>query len=241
MISRKLSILAITLAAASASPGAVVISEVLYNEVGSDTTGEFIEIHNNGTAAVDISNYKIGDEEVNSLAEANPESGGMFQFPAGTSISAGQTMVIAVSATRFSTVYGFNPTFEVGDTDANVPNLTTYAAWDAGGVINMSNSNDQAVLLDDTDQIADAVSWGNTFAFTPGLSASVSDGTSYARLDVTTDTNTAADWATTTAAPAGATWTSFSTPGTVPAAPELPEPAALALFGLAAFVGLRRR
>src|SRR5262245_49639053 len=107
------------------SRGALIISEVCFNEVGSDTTGEWIEIYNNTGSAIDLSNYKIGDEEANggtSLTEA------LYQFPAGASIAPYQVQIIGVSATRFFTVYGFNPTYESGATDGSVPDMTLYAA-----------------------------------------------------------------------------------------------------------------
>jgi hypothetical protein len=203
-------------AIAAPSHAALLISEVCFNEVGSDTTGEWIEIFNNGSSAVDLTNYKIGDEETNggtSTTEA------MFQFPSGASIGPGAVQIVAVSATRFNTVYGFLPTYESSSTDAGVPDLTIYSAWDPdGGQISMSNSNDQAVLLDPLDAIADATSWGNTFAFNPAVDITGNlDGQSIERIDPYSDTNTAADWHLgPTTSPAA----TRSTPGTVPAVPE---------------------
>jgi hypothetical protein len=211
------------------SRAAVVISEILYNEVGSDTAGEWLEIFNNGGAAVDLTNWKIGDEEASGGTGATEA---MFAFPAGTVIAPGEVMVIAVDADRFLTVYGFLPDFELFGSAANnllVPDLTVYGAWDPdGGLINMSNSNDQALLLNPSDAAADAASWGNTFAFNPALSGGTPDGQSYYRLDPYSDTDTAADWALT---PGGG-----STPGIIP------EPAtALTAAGAAATLLLRRR
>ena len=114
---------------------------------------------------IDLTNYKIGDEEASggtSTTEA------LFQFPAGASIAPGEVQIISGGATRFFTVYGFNPTYETAATDAGVPDMTVYAAWDPdGGILNMSNSNDQAVLVDGTDTVIDAAVWGNNFAFNP--------------------------------------------------------------------------
>jgi hypothetical protein len=63
------------------------------------------------------------------------------------------------------------------------------------------------------------VSWGNTFAFVPGLDGGAeSDGQSYERINAYVDTDTAADWRL----------GNPSSPGTVP----VPEPAGLALIAV---------
>jgi Lamin Tail Domain/PEP-CTERM motif len=223
---------AASLAAASRSGAAVVITEVLYNEVGGDVNGEWIEIHNNGATAVDLSDWKIGDEET-SGATSTTEA--MFVFPAGSTIAAGEALVIAVDAGRFFTVYGFLPDFELAGSPTNnaaVPDLSVYAAWDPDGTfINMNNSNDQALVLDAADTIVDAVGWGNTSAFNPGLDPDAElDGQSYYRIDPAGDTDSAADWAVT---PGGA---GAATPGMA-----VPEPSTLLVAGLAGFAIRRRR
>lgn len=210
--------------------GAGVISEVLFNEVGSDTTGEWIEIYNNGTALVSLTDWKIGDEE---QSGATGDTEGMFRFPAGASIGPGEVRIIAISATRFNTVYGFLPHYEVGTggDHASVPNLTVYSPWDpetgTANTINLANTNDQILLLDPVDALIDAANWGNTFHLNPGLGTAL-DGQSYFRPDPSTDTNTAADW---TATPAP----TLSTPGVIP------EPTAASLLGLLGYLGLIRR
>jgi hypothetical protein len=219
--------------AAPAARGAILISEVVYNEVGSDTTGEWVEIWNTGNAPVDISGYKFGDEETSG---GDAESGGMWQFPAGTILAAGDVAVVTVSATRFNTVYGFLPDFETGNTNAGVPEMVAYTAWvNPAEANNMSNTNDQAVLLGPGDEVADALSWGNTFAFDPALGATVLDGQSY-RRKTNVDTNTAGDWEVSPDTGAAAT---RSSPGVVTAA--VPEPGSLAVLALAAGAMLLRR
>lgn len=233
MFQRVNGLAAIAVAVFSGSAQAsLMITEVLYNEVGSNFLGEWIEIYNGTAAPIDLSNYKIGDEETPGQT-GTTES--LFQFPAGASIAAGEVQIIASGATRFAEVYGIAPTYEfsfVGDSstpasdDPTVPNLAVYSAWDSdGNRLNMSNSNDQVLLVDGSDTIIDTVSWGNTFSFNPGLSATVSDGQSYERLAGLPDTNTAADWQL----------GSNSSPGTV----IVPEPAIAASF--LAMVNLRRR
>ncbi len=136
-------------------------------------------------------------------------------------------------------MYGFLPTYETNGSNATVPNLSIYSVWDPdGNTLNMSNSNDQALLLDPSDAVADAVSWGNTFAFDPSLDPNAeADGQSWQRINALIDTNTAADWQLVQSAPQGASWTSPSNPGTV----VIPEPASLSLLALGALAMGRRR
>lgn len=203
---------------------ALVISEVLFNEVGSDTVGEWIEIYNSGPAAIDLTDYKIGDEET-SGGTGTGES--VVRFPAGASIGPGAVQTVAVSAARFETVYGFAPTYELQGTNLAVGQMLAYAAWDPdGGLINMSNTNDQAILMNGSDAIVDAVNWGNTSFLNPGLAQPVDDGRSYERINPLVDTDTANDWQL---GPSNATAALRSTPGVVP----VPEPAAIALAALA--------
>lgn len=210
----------------------LVISEVLYNEVGNNTAGEWIEIYNNGDSALSLDGYKIGDEETKGGTGAGEA---MFAFPLGLSIGPGEVQIIAVDSSVFLANYGFKPTYELAGsgTDATVPDLTVYSLWDGDGtVINMSNSNDQAVLLGPDDSILDAVSWGGTFAFSPGLNADAEgDGQSYYRINPNVDTDTASDWAL------GA----LSSPGVVAVTP-VPEPMTLSLVLVGgACLALRRR
>jgi hypothetical protein len=217
------------------SQAALVLSEVLANEVGGDTTGEWIEFYNTGAAALDLTDYKIGDEEASgqsSLTEL------LVRFPAGASIPAGGVQILAVSATTFFTNYGFNPTYEVNSTDPSVPDMAPYPAWDLdGGVISMSNTNDQAVIVGPSDTVLDAASWGNSFAFNPSLPQPVLDGQSWERINVLIDTDTANDWQL-GPNPSGATAAQRSTPGVA----RIPEPSSLALLaGLGVLGGAIRR
>jgi hypothetical protein len=206
------------LAIAAPAQAGLLITEYVANEAGSDTNGEWIEIYNTGPNAIDLTNYKIGDEEVQNPPSS--ESGGMWQFPAGASIPAYGIQIIGVGSTRFSALYGFDPTYEVLDNKPGVPNMINYTAWsnNPSPAINLANAGDQLLLLDATDSIVDMVSWGNTtFAFNPALAASA-DGAGMQRILPYLDTNTAADWEV----------SNPPTPGTVP----VPEPTSVMLFGV---------
>jgi hypothetical protein len=230
--------IAILFACAIALPsrGGLIISEVCFNEVGSTADGEWIEIYNDTGAAIDLSNYKIGDEE-QSGGTSTTEA--LFKFPAGASIAPGEVQVISGGATRFFTVYGINPTYETAATDPTIPDLTIYSAWDPdGGILNMSNTNDQAVIVDPTDTIIDSTSWGNNFSFNPSVDITGNlDGQSIERIYANVDTNTASDWKLgPTTSPAATRSTPFSVV-------LVPEPSSLVLLigGVLAFVARRQR
>lgn len=84
-----------TLNVTTASLPELVINEIMYNpaEPGTDTA-EFIEIYNNGTTAVDVTNFTL--------------TGGAYTFP-NTTIPAGGYYVVAVNSGQFNNVYGFVP------------------------------------------------------------------------------------------------------------------------------------
>lgn len=214
------------LTAAPSAPAAVLISEILYNEVGGDVTGEWVEVWNNGAAPVDISGYKVGDEETQG---GDGESGGMWQFPDGTVLGPGQVYTVAVSAPRFSEVYGFSPSFELVGAQASdpaVPDMRPYLLWvDPPENNNRANGSDQSILLGPDDSIADMVSWASG-ATDPVLESNELDGQSYERVGPT-DTDTAADWR-------------LGNPSSPNVAP-VPEPAGLAVLGLAGLAVFRRR
>jgi hypothetical protein len=163
----------------------------------------------------------------------------MFQFPSGATIDPQEVQIVAISATRFNAVYGFLPTYETAAAEAGVPDLTLYSAWDPDGTqIAMANGNDQALILDGSDALVDAVSWGNNFAFDPGIDVTTAtrDGQSFERINPNVDTDTAADWRF-GPDPEGGVAAQRSTPGVVP----VPEPTSLALLALGGGTALLRR
>ncbi len=82
--------------AALSAHAQVVINEIHYDPVDVTKQEEFIELHNAGGAAVDISGWRI-------------EDGVDFTFPAGTTIPAGGYRVVAQNLAQFQTKYGFAP------------------------------------------------------------------------------------------------------------------------------------
>jgi hypothetical protein len=167
--------------------GRLYISEVLYDSVGPEPEEEWFEIYNPGGSAIDLSSFKIGDEETSGGNE------GMYKFPEGARIVSGGVIVIAAQASSFQTGYGLDPDFEVVDSDAAIPNLEKYTRW-ASGTIYLSNTGDEVLLLDGTDSFVDVVSWGSSiFAFSPSVKLAGS-GHSLERFPANMDTNMAGDW-----------------------------------------------
>ncbi|MEI2609694.1 MAG: phospholipase D-like domain-containing protein [Candidatus Promineifilaceae bacterium] len=141
----------------------VLISELLYNPPGLDDA-EFIELVNPTSFTLDISNYSLGDAVI-----ADPNAfEDVRRFPVGTTIPANGIIVIATTATGFYTQFGFNPHFEVTNTDPTVPDLIDDPAWgDAAAIIQLSNTGDELILRSANDQTVDALAYGTgTF---PGL------------------------------------------------------------------------
>jgi cardiolipin synthase len=163
-------------------PQNLLVSEVFYDTPGTDSDEEWIEIYNPTASSVDLSNYKIGDEETSSGTE------GMYSFPAGSSIAAGQKITVALKATGFFALYGFNPTYEVINTDASVPDLSVYSAW-SSGTISLANTGDEVLLLDGSDFAVDVVTFES--GSYPGVTAhpGVAVGHSIERSPANQDTN----------------------------------------------------
>ena len=165
----------------------LVISEIMFNPIDSEPGHEWIELFNRSSDSIDLQDFKIGD------SEAQGDLEGMYVFPAGSRIYPGETIVIANQSMLFSQVYGFRPNFELLNSDPEVINLVKYKKW-AGGVINLNNSGDELLLLDQEDDLMDAVSWGDSiFAFNPPA-PKTEDGFSLERKPANTDSNRADDW-----------------------------------------------
>ena len=71
----------------------IVITEILYTADPTNLGGEFLELHNNGSASVEVGNWVITDAVD-------------FTFPTGTSIEAGEYIVVARNKAEAETFYG---------------------------------------------------------------------------------------------------------------------------------------
>lgn len=138
----------------------VLISEVLYDPPGANDDAEFIELVNPTSQPINISNYSVGD-----ALEQNPNGfEDVRRFPAGTIIPPGGTLVIATTATAFHTLFGFNPDFEIIDSDPTVPDLIDDPTWgDPLAFIRLGNSGDEVILRDQHDNVIDVLVYGNGY------------------------------------------------------------------------------
>jgi hypothetical protein len=167
--------------------GRLLISEVLYDPVSSEPDAEWIELHNSGGSALNLTGYKIGDEETQGSGE------GMYIFPDGAQLASGGILIVANQAAEFTSHYGFKPDYELSESDIEVPNLEKYSDW-ATGSMALSNTGDEVLILDEGDGLVDALSWGSsTWAFDPAA-PDVDEGHSLVRYPADQDTDTADDW-----------------------------------------------
>lgn len=137
-------------------PATLLISEFLYDGLTPSSEGdEFIELCNADPEPVDLSGYKIGDEEIRGGGES------MFALPAGLILETGACLVLAESAADFQTRFGFPPALELGS-------LSKYTGWGSGSW-SLSNTGDELLLLGPADQLVDSVAYRNGDYFSLGL------------------------------------------------------------------------
>jgi len=167
-------------------PSPLLITEVYYNTPGSDGDEEWVEIANVGTAVLDLPPYKIGDEETPGGGE------GMVRFPEEATIVPGQAVVVAQTAVAFRHRFGFNPDYEIHDTDPAVPDMRPYLVW-ASGDLALANDGDEVLLLERT-AVRDGLNYGDsTFFFHPAING-VLTGHSIERVPADCATGSAAAW-----------------------------------------------
>ncbi len=88
---------------------AVVINEIQYNPRGESELDEFIELHNTGASAVDLSGWAFTD-------------GVAFVFPEGTSIAPGGFLVVAHDPARIRAAHGLAENAVLGPYDGSLSN-----------------------------------------------------------------------------------------------------------------------
>ncbi len=157
----------------SPSSSPIVINEFSHSGV------EWIELYNSGDTAVSLAGYRL------SLEAASIDSGEYIEFPQGAAIEPGQHLVVAYRASEFRQAYGFNPDYEVIDTDPSVPDVST-----GPGGFTMKPHGDEIILYDNNGDMLDTVyygaSWLSDKASLPAMQPS---GESYQRLTDGYDTD----------------------------------------------------
>ncbi len=99
-----------------AGPAKVIINEILANEPGSSTAGEFVELVNVGGTAIDISGWVIRDS-----------SAVVHTFAAGTTLGAGKAIVVFGSA-------------------SGIPGGTPNAVASSTGSLSLNNTGDTVTV-----------------------------------------------------------------------------------------------
>jgi lamin tail-like protein len=121
--------------------GHLLLSEV----VVAPTGGEFVEIVNPTTAAVDLTHYYLADNgnyyRVPSTSAVTVDSGDfVVKFPAGASIPARGVATIAIDTdANYTTAYGAAPTYSIGS-----HTMTTFVAT---GTPTLTNTGEPIVLF----------------------------------------------------------------------------------------------
>ena len=152
----------------------VVFSEVFYDTPGTDSVEEWIELYNNSLVTVDLSGWKITD---------NNGSGSTYTIPPGYTIAPGTYFTIAVDSTGFTALYGYD-----ADLYGYIPGL--------------NNDGDALILANKSGVEMDAVAWegGSTGGIPAGWGSSTDPsaptGSTIVRTDPAVDTDTYTDWST---------------------------------------------
>jgi hypothetical protein len=144
----------------------VVISEVMYDPVATETGGEAVELYNPTDSAIDISGYLVKTESSASDAV----------IPAGTVLAAHTFYLIADAGW------------------ATLKDNASLANADHEEAITLANTDAGVAITHPNGTIIDAVGWGSAAGIGAGLfegtpTAHVAGGKSLRRLDSAADTN----------------------------------------------------
>ncbi|WP_428264132.1 lamin tail domain-containing protein [Haliangium sp.] len=120
--------------------GGVILNEILANEPGSNTAGEFVELVNTGTSSVDLSGWTISD------ARAVKHT-----FAAGTVLAAGGAVVVFGSS-------------------AGIPAGLDNAVGASASSLSLNNGGDTVTLRDDRGAQIDAFAYTSALSGRDGVS-----------------------------------------------------------------------
>ncbi|HZX97617.1 MAG TPA: lamin tail domain-containing protein [Myxococcales bacterium] len=123
-----------------AAPAKVILNEILANEPGSSTAGEFVEIVNTGGTAVDIGGWQLWD------ATAMRHT-----FAAGTTLAAGKAIAVFASATA-------------------IPAGTPNAIGSSTGALSLANGGDTVSIRNAAGTVVDSFTYPASLAAQDGVS-----------------------------------------------------------------------
>jgi endonuclease/exonuclease/phosphatase family metal-dependent hydrolase len=125
---------------AASTPAQVILNEILANEPGSNTAGEFVELVNVGGTAIGIGGWTISDA-----------TGVRHTLAAGTTLAAGKAIVVYGAASGIPA----GPTNAVGASTAQ---------------LNLSNSGDSVILKDGSGVTKASYTYPSSLSGTDGVS-----------------------------------------------------------------------
>lgn len=118
----------------------VILNEILANEAGSNTAGEFVEIVNIGTAGVDLSGWTLSDA-----------TSTRHTFASGTTLGAGQVIVVFAGASA-------------------IPASLTSAVAASTGTLSLNNGGDTVTLRSNSSTVISSFTYTSTLASQDGVS-----------------------------------------------------------------------
>jgi hypothetical protein len=118
----------------------VFINEILANEPGSSTSGEFIELVNASSSDADLSGCTLSDA-----------TSVRHTFPPGTTLAAGKAIVVFASASA-------------------IPGGLTNAVAASTGALSLNNTSDTATLASSSGAALSSFSYTSSLAGTDGVS-----------------------------------------------------------------------
>ena len=122
------------------TPAKVILNEMLANEPGSDTDGEFVELVNVGGTAIDISGWTLADA-----------TSVRHTFAAGTVLGAGKAIVVFGGA-------------------SGIPSGTPNAVPASTGALSLNNSSDTVTVRNAARTALDSFSYTSSLASQDGVS-----------------------------------------------------------------------
>ncbi len=116
----------------SGNPAAVVINEINYNSASGVEAGDWVELHNTSSTAVDLSNWEFFDGT------------NEYLLPVGTIIAPEDFLVLAQNDTLFSAVF---------------PHLTDNVDYVGNFLFSLSGGGERVTLFDDNNCLTDYVNY----------------------------------------------------------------------------------
>lgn len=141
------SLLASTVTAASTT---LLVERFSYQ----DSKAEYVKIKNISAAGIDLTGYKVGDEETKGGGE------GMYDLPTVT-LAAGDSLIIAKDADNWDYSNPSQPNYSFLSNSVGVPVLIKYSTW-AKGSFGLNNDGDEVIILDSGDNLVDGVCYGDS-------------------------------------------------------------------------------